>query len=187
MSELPSKHTKVIIEFSDGSKLFFNDLRGFGWMKLVDSIKYQEYSMKQPPDVVDDEFTEDYFGAVLSKTSRPIKVVLMDQTKIGGVGNIYANDALFWAGVDPRRPAKKLSEKEIKNLYMAVRKVIQLGIEYGGASESDYIDVSGMGGKYQEHFLVYKQNGKKCRNCTSEIKKIKLGGRGTYYCPVCQI
>ena len=187
VSELPSKHTKVIIEFSDGSKLFFNDLRGFGWMKLVDSIKYQEYSIKQPPDVVDGEFSQDYFRAVLSKTSRPIKLVLMDQTKMGGIGNIYANDALFWAGVDPRRQAKKLEEKEIDNLYKAIKKVIQLGIKYGGASESDYIDVSGMGGKYQEHFLVYKQNGKKCRNCTSEIKKIKLGGRGTYYCPVCQI
>ena len=184
--ELPSKHTRVIVNFSDGAKLFFNDMRMFGWMKLVSVEKYEKEIKKQVPDVIDKHFTEDYFAKVLEKSGRAIKQVLMDQEKIGGVGNIYANDALYLSGIMPDKKANSLTDKEIKKLYDAVREVISLGIKYGGASAANYVDTKGLGGTYQDHFLTYKKDGEVCKRCGGIIKKMKLGGRGTFYCPGCQ-
>ena len=111
----------------------------------------------------------------------------MDQNKLAGVGNIYANDALFLAHIDPRRPANTLTQKEITALYKSINQVIAKGIQTGGASESTYRQLDGFLGSYQKHFLVYKKEGEKCPNqCGGIIKKIKLGGRGTYFCPSCQ-
>lgn len=186
VNELPGKHTRVIIDFEDGGKLFFNDLRVFGWMKIMDNGQWKIDSGRMAPDVVDKEFTLEYFKNVLLKSGRSIKLVLLDQAKFGGIGNIYANDALYKARIDPRRKAKDLSSKETKGLYVAVKKVIDLGIKYGGASVDKYVDAAGVGGKYQEHFLVYKKDGEKCNREGNIIKKIKIGGRGTYYCPGCQ-
>lgn len=186
VNELPSKHTRVIIDFDNGSKLFFNDLRMFGWMKIMDNGKWRIDKDRMPPDVVDKEFTLAYFSGMLVKSGRSIKLVLLDQGKFGGVGNIYANDALYKAKIDPRRKAKDLSEDEVRELYRAVKEVIEMGIRYGGASVDKYVDAAGMGGKYQEHFLVYQREGEKCRRDGETIKKIKIGGRGTYYCPGCQ-
>lgn len=188
VNKLPSSHTRVIIDFSDGSKLFFNDMRMFGWMKLVSKEKYEKEIKKQAPDVVDSHFTEEYFGQVLKKSGRAVKLVLMDQEKIGGVGNIYANDALYLAEIMPDRKANSLSLEETKKLFDAVKKVINLGIKYGGASAADdkYVNASGLGGKYQEHFLVYQKEGEVCKRCGGKILKTRLGGRGTFYCPGCQ-
>jgi formamidopyrimidine-DNA glycosylase len=114
----------------------------------------------------------------------------MDQKKIGGVGNIYANEALFCAGIRPDRPAKEISNDQLSifKLYKCLKSVINKGIEYGGATASDdsYVNAAGLAGKYQEHFLVYEQAGKQCSKCRAKIKKVKLGGRGTYFCPRCQ-
>jgi len=186
VNELPSKSTRVVIELDNGAKLFFNDLRVFGWLKVMANGKWQMAISKMPPDVTSKEFTVEYFAKVLGKSGRPIKLVLMDQEKLGGVGNIYANDALYLARISPKRKAKEITEKEGGELYEAVKKVINLGIKYGGASVDKYVDAAGMGGKYQEHFLVYGRNGQKCTRDRDVIKKIKLGGRGTYYCPGCQ-
>ena len=186
VNELPSKSTRVVIELDNGAKLFFNDLRVFGWLKVMANGKWQMAISKMPPDVTSKEFTVEYFAKVLGKSGRPIKLVLMDQAKFGGVGNIYANDALYLARISPKRKAKEITEKEGGELYEAVKKVINLGIKYGGASVDKYVDAAGMGGKYQEHFLVYGRNGQKCKRDGKVIKKIKLGGRGTYFCPGCQ-
>jgi formamidopyrimidine-DNA glycosylase len=110
----------------------------------------------------------------------------MDQEKIGGVGNIYANDALYLAKVLPSRKANSLSGKEIINLLPSIREVINKGIKYGGASAANYVDTKGMGGTYQDHFLVYKKEGQLCKICKGKIQKMKIGGRGTFYCPNCQ-
>lgn len=110
----------------------------------------------------------------------------MDQKKIAGVGNIYANEALFDAGIDPRRKAKKLSNEEIKKLYASILKVLKEGIKYGGSSENAYVDALGGRGKMQEHFKVYGKDGEKCPKCKGVIKRIALGGRGTFFCPKCQ-
>jgi formamidopyrimidine-DNA glycosylase len=186
VKELPSKHTRVVITFNDGSKLFFNDMRVFGWLKLVERDKYEKEMRKIVPDVTDEEFTWAYLESVLKKSAKAVKLVLLDQDKIGGIGNIYANDALYLAKVTPNRKANSLRKKEIQDLWKAIVEVINRGIKYGGASAANYVDTKGLGGTYQDHFLVYKKDGQVCIGCGEKILKIKIGGRGTFYCPSCQ-
>jgi formamidopyrimidine-DNA glycosylase len=186
VKDLPSKHTRVVVQFTDGSKLFFNDMRVFGWMRIITKTQRIKNSRTQAPDVVDRKFTLDYFGNTLKKSKKAVKLVLMDQEKIGGVGNIYANDALYLAKVMPNREANSLSIAETKKLWTAVKEVINKGIKYGGASAANYVDTKGMGGTYQDYFLVYKRDGQVCKKCGSKIVKMKIGGRGTFYCPKCQ-
>lgn len=185
---LSSKHTRVIIIFSDSSRLYFNDLRVFGWLKVVENEKEMEKETKGflGVDPLEKTFTVKKFGEQLKRTGRPIKTALTDQNLIAGVGNIYANDSLWEAGILPTKPAKNLNNLEIKKLRKALVKVLKKGIKYGGASENTYRQLSGKGGQYQEHFLVYQRDGEKCLKCGGKIKKFKLGGRGTFYCPACQ-
>lgn len=186
VSDLPSKHTRVIISFTDGSKLFFNDQRKFGWMRLMTNDKWQMTKKLMPPDVVDEEFTIEYLTRVLSKSGRAVKLVILDQAKIGGMGNIYACDALYLAKIHPEMPANQLKLPAVKQLYRAMKRVIDKGIEMGGASMSHYVGIEGFGGHYQDHFLVYNKAGEKCGKCGTMIEKMKLGGRGTYWCSKCQ-
>lgn len=188
VKDLPSSHSRVVLRFDDGSELFFNDMRVFGWIRMVDKEKYLSETEKQPPDVTSENFTSDYLKGVLSKTKRAVKLVLVDQSKIGGVGNIYCNDALYLARIRPDRPADSLSKKEVVELWKALIEVIERGIKYGGSSAADekFVDISGEKGEYQKHFLVYERAGEKCKRDKGVIKKIKMGGRGTYYCPECQ-
>ena len=186
----PHKHTRVIINLSRG-RLIFNDLRLFGWIKLVDNGFLKAHFAKLPPDVVDKAFTVQYLKKVLSSSGRAVKLVLTDQAKIGGVGNIYANDALYCAAIDPRRPARQVTR--VRKLHQCLKKVINRGIKLGGSTAKDenYVNAYGKRGKYQTKFLVYEQTGKickrpACRQAGAAIIKIKLGGRGTYFCPHCQ-
>lgn len=185
-SNFQTKHTRAIFILDKG-KLFFNDLRRFGWIKLVQNEKLKAQISQLPPDVVDKEFTPKYLQKILSSSGRAIKLVLMDQLKMGGIGNIYANEALYCAAIDPRRPANSCG-LQVRNLQGCIKKVINQGIKYGGSTASDenFVNARGEPGKYQEHFLVYEQEGKKCPGCKEKIIKVKLGGRGTYYCPGCQ-
>lgn len=187
-SELPAKTTHVIFEI-DGGKLFFNDLRQFGWIKLVNSEQLTVNSdlQKLGPEPFDKEFTIDYLKKI-SQTSKPIKLVLMDQEKIAGIGNIYANEALFEAGIMPTKSAKILSEKDMKILRGAIIKVLEEGLKYGGSSAEDeaYIKPTGEPGEYQKHFRAYQRAGQKCSKCGTIINRINLAGRGTFYCPKCQ-
>lgn len=189
VNDLPSKHTRVVINFLRGGKLYFNDMRVFGWIKLVKEKEWKRLEKRMPMDVVDKEFTEEYLKGVLRNSKRAIKLVIMDQKKMGGVGNIYANDGLFLAGIKPDREARSLEDKEISKLYKSLIKVVKEGIKMGGATASDekFVSVYGLGGKYQEKFRVYDKQGEKCVKCGKKIKKIKLGGRGTYFCPKCQV
>jgi len=187
VNALPSPSTRVIFDFDNGSKLFFNDLRTFGWMKLFSKQNWNRMATKLPPDVTDKEFTLEYFVGVISKSTRAIKLTLLDQAKLGGIGNIYANDALYKSKIDPRRRTKDLEADEVRRLYESIKEVIVLGIKYGGASVDKFVDAAGVGGQYQEHFLVYDREDEKCKRDGATIIKTKLGGRGTYYCPTCQI
>lgn len=185
---LPGKHTHVIFSLSGSKKLYFNDLRKFGWIKIVKSqeVITERFIAGLGPEPFKD-LTLEKFREVLSKSSRPIKVLLMDQSKISGIGNIYANEALWLAGVNPRRSSKSLSLSEKQKIYNSILKVLKDGIKWGGASDQAYIQPSGEEGKYQEHFLVYGREGEVCTRCKkAKIEKIKLGGRGTYFCPFCQ-
>ena len=185
--ELPNKHTRVIFNLADGSRLFFNDMRIFGWIKVLSREDWRKIKNELPPDVVDKRFVVVFLANVLSGYARWVTLVILDFKKIGGVGNIYANDALNLARVSPERRANSLDKKEIRLLHAALKKVIGRGIKHGGATYSDFRDTQGLGGQYQGHFLVYKREGEVCPNCSGKIIKIKLGGRGTYYCSECQI
>ena len=185
VGELPSKHTRVILELEKGI-LYFNDVRVFGWLKVVDERGKEKELAKYGVDVNSKEFSWQYLKKVLESSQRAIKLIILDQKKIGGLGNIYANDGLFCAGIDPRRKGIEVAENEVevKKLWRCLRKVIRLGLKYGGASERNYVHLDGLGGKYQEHFLVY--GGGKCPRCGRELTKIKLGGRSTWFCEKCQ-
>ncbi len=185
VGELPSKHTRVILELEKGI-LYFNDVRVFGWLKVVDEKGREKELAKYGVDVNSKEFSWQYLKKVLESSQRAIKLIILDQKKIGGLGNIYANDGLFCAGIDPRRKGIEVAENEaeVKKLWRCLRKVIRLGLKYGGASERNYVHLDGLGGKYQEHFLVY--GGGKCPRCGRELTKIKLGGRSTWFCEKCQ-
>lgn len=185
--QVTSRHTRVILHLTRG-KLFFNDQRLFGWMKVVDKKELEKEFKNYGPDIIDKAVTEDYFYGLLQRSRRAVKLVIIDQAKVAGVGNIYANEGLWWAKISPMRKAQSLTRQESHRLLAGLRKVVEGGIKYGGATASDesYVNASGLEGKYQKHFLVYEQAGKQCQKCKSVIAKTRLGGRGTYYCLVCQ-
>jgi formamidopyrimidine-DNA glycosylase len=179
--------THVVIYFSDKTELRFADSRKFGWVKLIENEKdlekiLSDYGLEPLTDLTLEKFKE-----ILKKNSRAIKIILMDQSKISGIGNIYACEALFLAKIDPQRPAKNLSGREAEILFSKIEEVLRLGLKYRGASDQYYLDAYGQKGEYQKHFLVYGKKGEDCPNsCTGKIKRIVVGGRGTFYCPDCQ-
>lgn len=177
---------RILMKLGGDKELRFCDARKFGWIKLIENKEELEKILADfGPEPLDD-LTLEKFKKILRESNRAIKIVLMDQKKIAGVGNIYANDALFLARIDPRRPAKKLRNEEIKKLYEAIEKVLKAGIKYRGASDQNYLDALGQKGAYQEHFLVYGRDGEKCLKCQGKIKRLRVGGRGSFYCPSCQ-
>ncbi len=187
--KLPNKHTRAIIYFTDGSVLYFNDIRRFGWMKIDSCKRLQNESFFRDlgPDVFQRNFTLSYFSDLVRSSRSSIKSLLMDQKKISGIGNIYANDALFLAGIHPKRPAESLGQEEIKKLYQAIQQVLKTGLRYKGASEINFVDIFGQPGEYQKHSLVYGKENKPCpNNCGAKIKRVKIAGRGTFFCPNCQ-
>ena len=185
--QLPGDHTRVIVDFANGSQLFFNDMRVFGWIKVLDESGVEQELSKYGPDVVDSGFTADYLQEQLKNRTIPIKQAIMIGQIVGGVGNIYASEALFTAGIDPRRPANGLSSKEYQRLTEALKQVISEGIEYGGTTfDGSYVNVDGLAGDYQDELKVYGQEQESCPQCSGKINKIKIANRGTYFCPQCQ-
>lgn len=186
---VPGKHTHVIFNLDKKGVLYYNDVRKFGWIKIVktSAVERIEFIRKLGPEPFGG-LTIQMFEETMSTTRRAVKTVIMDQNKIGGVGNIYANDALFLAKVDPRRPAHDLEALEIRKLYRAIENVLKKGLKYGGASELSFVTPDGNEGTYQEHTLVYGREGSVCKHgCGGRIEKFMLGGRGTYWCPACQV
>jgi formamidopyrimidine-DNA glycosylase len=191
---IPGPHTLVIFNLDRGGKLYYNDIRRFGWIKLEGTDKVGEEKFikalgPEPPVFGNHSgkvLSLDSFAQILSKTTRPIKIVLMDQNKIAGIGNIYANDALWLAGINPRRPSNSLSSKEVEKLFKSVVEVLKEGIKRGGSSENTFVTPEGVEGEYQDFTLIYGRDKEKCKRCGAEIEKIQLSGRGTYFCPHCQ-
>lgn len=199
---VPNNFTHVVFVLDKNAKLYYNDQRRFGWIKVVKTEKIGDLSyfkgigpeplIRRMPNVSKvsgvskGKLTLEKFEKIVSGSKIVIKLLLMDQKKIGGIGNIYANDALFLAGIDPRRKGHSLSEEEIKKLYRAIHTVMERGFKYGGASELTFVNVLGQEGEYQRHSLVYGKKGHKCSVCGAKIEKIFLGGRGTFFCEACQ-
>lgn len=186
---VPGAHTHVIIKLDRGGAIYYNDFRRFGWIKVVETEKLKEsgeFIGKLGPEPFRD-FNLEYFEQISKKTKRAIKVLLMDQAKIAGIGNIYANDALFLAKIHPSRPANSLTSKETKTLFESIHKVLQKGMDLGGSSENTFVTPDGTEGQYQRHTLVYGRAGQMCAKCKkNKIAKTMLGGRGTFFCGVCQ-
>ena len=160
--ESPGKTTRIIIYFDRGA-LFFNDRRKFGWIRITTNNKelITNNLAKLGPEPFSQDFSVDYLKQIFQKTSRPIKLVLLDQKKIAGIGNIYASEALFEAKINPKKPAKTLNQKEISRLKEAIVYVLKQGLKYGGSSAADeaYIRPDGSLGKFQQHFSVYQKQG----------------------------
>ena len=186
-SQIPNKFTHVTFKLDKGAYLHYNDIRQFGWIKVLktEDLKTIPFFKELGPEFFKDLDLEK-FKIIVSKSNLAIKVLIMDQKKMSGIGNIYANDALFDAKIDPRRSAKQISEEETKKLFNSTLKVLKKGLENGGASELNYVNALGQEGKYQNHFLAYARNGEKCLRCGTIMKKITLSGRGTYFCENCQ-
>lgn len=186
--ELPSAHTRITYTFSDQSKLFFNDQRIFGWMRVMTDDQVLVEWARYAPDAIDPVVTPDYMFQQLQRRSVPIKQAIMMNDIIAGVGNIYAAEALHQAQLSPLRPARSLSKAEVTKLLAAIKQVMQEGIALGGTTfDGAYVDIDGLAGSYQNKLQVYGQAGKPCTRCGGIITKTTLGGRGTYYCASCQI
>ncbi|VVA43725.1 Formamidopyrimidine-DNA glycosylase [Candidatus Roizmanbacteria bacterium] len=182
-NKMPANTTRIIIKFTDGSGIFFNDLRKFGWIKISD-----QPLKPKGIDVLSEEFTPKLISSITKKTRRPIKVLLMDQDLITGIGNIYANDSLFLAKIHPQRLSDSLTKKEVTLLYKTIKQTINDGIKDLGSSGADeaFILPDGSRGGHQRNFLVYQREKQPCSVCKTIIKRIKHNGRSSFFCPKCQ-
>lgn len=182
------KYTHIIFAFEDESELRFSDLRKFGRVYLfLDEVEKLAHFAKLGPEPLEDAFEFAHFSAILAKRKGTLKPLLLDQSLVVGLGNIYANEALFVSGLHPLRRAETLNEEEKYKLFLAIRQVLEKGIENRGTTLSDYLDGNGQKGNNQEHLFVhFKKNGEPCENCGTPIEIMRVGQRSTYMCPTCQ-
>ena len=170
--------------------LFFNDIRKFGYLKVVSAEGYKiEVDNKLGPEPLDKKFDKDRFNDILhTSPNNTIKQLLLNQVKIAGIGNIYADEICFYAQAKPFRRVKSLSQKEISRLHKGIKEILKKAIKNRGTSFSDYVDGKGKPGKMFSLLKVHKQEGQRCKKCKKGIiKKIRVSQRGTYYCNICQI
>lgn len=183
---LPHKHTHVVFGFEDGSKLYFNDMRKFGFLRLVDKVAALAEQSKYGIEPISDTFSLEYFTSVISGRKTTIKAALLQQNKIAGLGNIYVDEACWVAKVRPDRLAGSLESSEVKLLHSATRKVLEKAIEAGGTTFYDFTDAKGGEGRYVDQLKVFKKEGQPCSRCKEIIQKVRVAGRGTHFCPGCQ-
>ena len=186
--ETSDHHARVIFHLQDGASLVYGDTRTLG---TIHGLKPQESGMlkglaEMGPEPLSAEFTAEYLYKTANQRKVAIKSFLLNQKYIGGIGNIYADEALFLAGIHPLRPANSLTQAECSSLWESVNKVIAAGIADGGTTFRDYQNGEGGKGSHQEHLYVYGRKGEQCRNCGAVIERITVGGRGTHFCPKCQ-
>lgn len=187
----PEKHDHVVFHFSDGSRVVFNDARRFGVLDIAPTAEaeHTRHFAHLGPEPLGEGFTPAYLAAALAGRKTAIKLAIMDQRLVVGVGNIYAAEALFEARIDPARAAGTLTPGEIRKLWTAIRRVLDKAIAAGGSSIRDYVQSDGELGYFQHHWAVYDKEGQKCRGCTCPlqktggIKRMTQGGRSTFYCP----
>ena len=184
MDEPIDKHTHVIFTLDDGNQLRYRDVRKFGRMELIPKSDNYDAFKELGPEPFDKKFNICYVRNYLSNKNKPIKEVLLDQSFVAGIGNIYADEILFAIKVSPNRKAKKLSEEEMKNLIKETRSILKAAIKKGGTTIRSYTSSLGVTGLFQLSLKCHTL--KKCPVCNEDIIKTRIGGRGTYYCPNCQ-
>ncbi len=187
LAELPNKQTRVLVEFESGT-LFFNDQRKFGFFKVVKTEDVEADSFirklaKEPWEMTGEEL----FEKLQRHKGAAIKTVILDQSVICGLGNIYADEALFFSGINPKRKAGSLTREEAEKLVLGARTVMERSLEAGGSTIRNYVKSDGSKGDYLELFAeVFNREGEPCKRCGEKIVKTKVSGRGTHFCPNCQ-
>lgn len=190
VGHLPDKYTRVTLVFTDGSKLYFNDQRKFGWMRLVPTAEIPNihFFAKVGPEPLSADFTwQDFKSRLSRRPNTNIKAALLDQTVIAGVGNIYADESLWGAKIHPTTLVKSLSDAKVKLLHQSLRDVLQLSIDKGGSSDKNYVNAEGKKGSYLSFANVFRREGQPCSRCGAFITKTRVAGRGTHTCPKCQL
>ena len=183
----PTSHERAVLELDDGTRLVYRDIRRFGtWLVLEDAELEPYLAGKNGPEPLGPRFTAAWLGAQLARRRAPVKAVLLDQRVVAGLGNIYADEALWRARVSPLRPANDLDGEEVARLHRAIRAALRAGIERQGSTLRDYAAPDGASGSMQEEFRVYGRDGLPCPRCRTLVAKTRVGGRGTWYCPRCQ-
>jgi formamidopyrimidine-DNA glycosylase len=188
--QLPDKSTRVTLTFDDGAQLFFNDQRKFGWIKLLPTIQIPniDFMQKVGPEPLEADFTAAQFAERFKRRAKTnIKAALLDQSVVAGVGNIYADESLWGAKIHPRRLVVTITEQEFATLYTELRDVMNLAIEKGGSSNHTYVNAEGKKGSYMDFARVFRREGLPCPRCGTIIEKIRVAGRGTHFCPYCQV
>lgn len=189
VNTLPDKSTRVTVQFTDGSALYFNDQRKFGWVRLLPTIEIPniDFMQKVGPEPLAKEFTaKEFMQRFLRRGKTNIKAALLDQSVVAGVGNIYADESLWGAKLHPRRLVSSLSEQEFETLYNELRSVMNIAIEKGGSSNHTYVNAEGKKGSYMNFARVFRREGLACPRCGTTIEKMRVAGRGTHICPYCQ-
>ena len=190
VNALPDKSTRVTIGFDDDSQLFFNDQRKFGWVKLMPTLEIPNlpFMKKVGPEPLEAEFTPQQFRDRFRRRARTnIKAALLDQSVVAGVGNIYADEALWGAKIHPTRLTGSITDDEFDALYKELREVMNLSIEKGGSSNRNYVNAEGKRGSYMDFARVFRREGLPCPRCGTTIEKSRVAGRGTHVCPFCQV
>lgn len=190
VNALPDRSTRVTIQFDDGSTLYFNDQRKFGWVRLLPTLEVPEidFMKKVGPEPLAADFTAEQFAAQFTRRAKTsIKAALLDQSVVAGVGNIYADESLWGAKVHPQRLVGSLTKEEFALLYSELRDVMNLAIEKGGSSNQNYVNAEGKKGSYMDFARVFRREGLECPRCHAIIEKSRVAGRGTHTCPVCQV
>ena len=185
-----SNHNHVIFELNDGTIITYNDPRRFGVMDLAETedLKNHKFLKKLGPEPLGNNFNSDYLITKLSKKESPIKNVLLNQSVIAGLGNIYVCEALFMSGILPMKKASKISKNKCEELVRNIRTVLTSAIDAGGSSLKDFTDIQGNFGYFQFEFHVYGRENEYCKikSCGRKIKRISQSGRSSFYCPSCQ-
>lgn len=189
VAHLPDKSTRVTLGFEDGSSLFFNDQRKFGWMRLLptDTVTDLPFIAKLGPEPLEPGFTWQVLRERLKRRARSnVKSALLDQTVLAGVGNIYADEALWGAKIHPSTLVGQVSARQIQRLHQELLAVLRLSIDQGGSSNHTYVDAEGNRGSYMKFANVFRRDGQPCPRCGTTIAKLRVAGRGTHICPNCQ-
>ena len=185
-----AKHDHVQWSLDNGTELRYNDIRRFGSIQLLKAYETgdrEETIFKTTgPEPFSDEFSASYLQKLAKNKHLAVKLFIMTNQVVAGIGNIYANESLFAAGIQPARKIQTMTKKEWERLVIEIRKVLNHAIECGGSNISDFLNASQERGYFQINFKVYGREGEKCTLCTTKIEKQKLGGRASFYCPNCQ-
>ncbi len=180
------RHPGLDLRLDDGQTLFYDDVRRLGGFDLLRPSEWLAVENRLGPEPLENGFTVAGFRAVLAPLRAPIKNVLLDQKRLAGVGNIYASEALFRAGIDPRRPAGSLSSEEVGRLRRAVRAVLRAALRKAGTTIKDYRAVNGQSGSFQNELRVYGREDAPCRTCETPVTRLVQAGRSTFFCSRCQ-